>query len=76
MGPALNSALTAGFHAWFSIPAPLAKVAAGYAPVMPTYQGRLGAPETAAILEYIRSLRSPGPATVRSRSATYAPRGR
>jgi cytochrome c oxidase subunit II len=37
---------------------PLAKVVAGYAPVMPTYQGRLSGPEAAAILEYIKSLRS------------------
>lgn len=37
---------------------PLAKVVAGYAPVMPTFQGKLAGPETAALLEYIKSLRT------------------
>jgi cytochrome c oxidase subunit 2 len=37
---------------------PLAKVVAGYEPVMPTYQGRITPAETAAIIEYIKSLRS------------------
>jgi cytochrome c oxidase subunit 2 len=37
---------------------PLAKVVAGYKPVMPTFQGRLGPPEIAALLEFIRSLRT------------------
>jgi cytochrome c oxidase subunit 2 len=36
---------------------PLVKIHAGYAPIMPTFQGQLTAPETAAIVEYIRSLR-------------------
>jgi len=36
---------------------PAARVVAGYRPVMPTYQGQLDAAETAAIVEYIRSLR-------------------
>ncbi|MBI5543524.1 MAG: cytochrome c oxidase subunit II [Deltaproteobacteria bacterium] len=40
---------------------PLAKVVAGYSPVMPTYQGQLSGPEAAAIVEYIRSLSSAGP---------------
>jgi len=37
---------------------PLAQMVAGYQPVMPTYRGRLSPPETAAIVEYIKSLRS------------------
>ncbi len=37
---------------------PLAEVVAGFAPTMPSYQGRLGGPETAALLEYIKSLRT------------------
>ncbi|MGC4123213.1 MAG: cytochrome c oxidase subunit II [Myxococcales bacterium] len=37
---------------------PLAKVVAGYDAVMPTYQGQLTAPEAAAIVEYIKSLKT------------------
>lgn len=37
---------------------PMAKIVAGYSPVMPTYQGQLSAAESAAIVEYIKSLRS------------------
>ncbi len=36
---------------------PLADVVAGYAPVMPVYQGVLPEPEVAAIVEFIKSLR-------------------
>jgi cytochrome c oxidase subunit 2 len=35
---------------------PMAKVVAGYEPVMPTYQGRLKDPEIMAIIEYLKSL--------------------
>jgi cytochrome c oxidase subunit 2 len=35
---------------------PLARVHAGYAPIMPSYLGLLSAGETAAIVEYIHSL--------------------
>jgi cytochrome c oxidase subunit 2 len=38
---------------------PQAKIVAGFGPVMPTFQGRLTAPEAAAIIEYIKTLRSP-----------------
>ncbi len=41
---------------------PNAAIAAGFAPVMPSYQGLLAPAETAAILEYIRSLRDVVPA--------------
>jgi len=37
---------------------PTAKLHAGYPPLMPTFLGRLSGPEAAAIVEYIRSLRS------------------
>jgi cytochrome c oxidase subunit 2 len=37
---------------------PGADVVAGYQNVMPTYQGRLAPPEAAAIVEYIKSLRT------------------
>lgn len=35
---------------------PLAKVVAGFTPVMPAFQGKLTAPEVAALVEYIKSL--------------------
>ncbi len=38
---------------------PGADVVAGYQNVMPTFQGRLTPPEAAAIVEYIKSLKSP-----------------
>lgn len=41
---------------------PRAVIAAGYAPVMPSYQGVLSPAETSALLEYIRSLRDAQPA--------------
>lgn len=42
---------------------PNADVHAGFRAVMPTYQGVLSAPEVAALLEYIKSLRAAGPAS-------------
>jgi cytochrome c oxidase subunit 2 len=38
---------------------PGAKIVDGYSNVMPTFQGRLSAPEAAAIVEYIKSLHDP-----------------
>ncbi len=38
---------------------PGADVVAGYQNVMPTYQGKLSPPEAAAIIEYMKSLRTP-----------------
>jgi cytochrome c oxidase subunit 2 len=43
---------------------PRAVIAAGFQPVMPSYQGVLTPAETAAILEYIRSLRDVRPVNV------------
>ena len=37
---------------------PRAKLVAGYQNVMPSFQGRLAAPEVAALVEYIKSLRT------------------
>lgn len=58
---------------------PRADVVAGFKPVMPTYQGVLTAPEVAALVEYIKSLREgdtePGvqlPAVVPAASPTDA----
>jgi cytochrome c oxidase subunit 2 len=39
-----------------SILEPMAKVVAGYEPVMPTYQGRLKDEEITAIIEYLKSV--------------------
>jgi cytochrome c oxidase subunit 2 len=50
---------------------PRAKIVLGYDPVMPTYQGRITAPETAAVIEFIRSLRRPEPGA--APSLTYPP---
>jgi cytochrome c oxidase subunit 2 len=38
---------------------PAAEIVAGYQNVMPTYQGKLSPPEVAAVLEYIKSLKTP-----------------
>lgn len=35
---------------------PMADLTLGYAPVMPTYQGRMTGPQGAAIIEYIKTL--------------------
>ena len=44
---------------------PNVKLVAGFPAIMPTYQGVLTAPETAALLELIRSLRDAGPEGLR-----------
>ena len=38
---------------------PAAQVVAGYQNVMPSFQGRMTPPEVAAVVEYIKSLRTP-----------------
>jgi cytochrome c oxidase subunit 2 len=53
---------------------PQAKIVAGFGTVMPTFQGRLTAPEAAAIIEYIKTLRSPANvAGEPSKGPTYEP---
>jgi cytochrome c oxidase subunit 2 len=52
---------------------PRAKIVKGFNPVMPTFKGRLAGPETAAIVEYIKSLRSERVENVRSRKPLYEP---
>ena len=54
---------------------PAIKVVAGYQPVMPSYQGKLGAPEVAALVEYIKSLQSDAVRTGPSQGPAYAPVG-
>ena len=59
---------------------PRVKVHQGFEPVMPSYQGLLGAPETAAIIEYIRTLaaapagRSPTPLAPADAPSVLLPR--
>jgi cytochrome c oxidase subunit 2 len=40
---------------------PEARIVAGYPPVMPSYSGQITAPETAAIVEYLKTLTTPIP---------------
>jgi cytochrome c oxidase subunit 2 len=57
-----------------SIMDPLAKVVAGYDPVMPSYQNKLAGPEIAALLEYMKSLRQSDVLNVTQEGPVYAPR--
>jgi len=52
---------------------PTVKVVQGYQPVMPSYQGNLTGPEAAAIVEYIKSLRSDRVQTTPLQGPTYEP---
>lgn len=52
---------------------PRADVVRGYQPVMPTFQGRIPAPEVAAIIEFIKSLRTDVVAPEPSKGPIYAP---
>jgi cytochrome c oxidase subunit II len=52
---------------------PGAHLVAGYANVMPTYWGRLTGPQTAAIVEYLKFLRTPGVRTGPSEGPVYEP---
>ena len=52
---------------------PRGKIVKGFKPVMPTYKGRLAAPEAAALVEFIKSLRSDDLENVPSKEAVYEP---
>jgi cytochrome c oxidase subunit 2 len=52
---------------------PRAKVVRGFKPIMPTYKGRLAAPEAAALVEFIKSLRSTSLENLPAKEATYEP---
>jgi len=52
---------------------PRGKIVRGYKPVMPTYKGKLTAPEAAALVEFIKSLRSDKVQNVPSKEAVYEP---
>jgi cytochrome c oxidase subunit 2 len=40
---------------------PMAKIVAGFTPVMPSYQGRMDPAQTAAIVEFMKTLKFSGP---------------
>ena len=46
-----------------SIMTPMAKIVAGYAPLMPTFQGQVSEEQLAQIIAYIKSLNSKASAT-------------
>ncbi len=52
---------------------PAAKLVAGYQNVMPTFQGRIPAPEIAAIVEFIKSLRTDTVRPEPSKGPVYVP---
>ena len=52
---------------------PRAKIVKGYKPVMPTYKGKLAAPEAAALVEFIKSLRSSSLQNMPAKEAVYEP---
>jgi cytochrome c oxidase subunit 2 len=56
-----------------SIMDPRADIVLGYQPVMPTFQGRVAAPEIAAIVEFIKSLRTDVVAAQPSKGPVYVP---
>jgi cytochrome c oxidase subunit II len=52
---------------------PRAQIVKGYKPVMPTFRGKLTAPDAAALVEFIKSLRSQNLENVPSKEAVYEP---
>jgi cytochrome c oxidase subunit II len=52
---------------------PYVKVVKGYAQVMPSFRGRLAAPEAAALVEFIKSLRSDNLENLPSKEPLYGP---
>jgi cytochrome c oxidase subunit II len=52
---------------------PRGKIVKGFKAVMPTYKGRLAAPEAAALVEFIKSLRTQNLENVPSKEAIYEP---
>ena len=52
---------------------PDCEIVAGYKPVMPTFQGKLSAPEAAAIVEFIKTLRTDAPSAEPQKGPIYVP---
>lgn len=55
---------------------PYRKMVKGYAQVMPSYRGKLSAPDAAALVEYIKSLRSDRLENLNTKEPAYGPLGR
>jgi cytochrome c oxidase subunit 2 len=52
---------------------PLARLVRGFRPVMPSYRGKLAPTEVAALVELIKSLRSPSLSPTPAKEATFEP---
>jgi cytochrome c oxidase subunit II len=52
---------------------PFTKMVKGYQQVMPSYRGKLAAPEAAALVEFIKSLRSDALENAPSKEPAYGP---
>jgi cytochrome c oxidase subunit 2 len=52
---------------------PNAEIVAGYKELMPTFQGKLSGPEAAAIVEFIKSLRTDAPSAEPPKGPVYVP---
>lgn len=52
---------------------PYRKMVKGYAQVMPSYRGKMSAPEAAALVEFIKSLRSDRLENLKSKDPAYGP---
>jgi cytochrome c oxidase subunit 2 len=52
---------------------PYAKVVKGFAQVMPSFRGKLTAPEAAALVEFIKTLRSENLENLPSKEPVYGP---
>jgi cytochrome c oxidase subunit II len=52
---------------------PPAKLVKGYQPIMPSFRGRMSAPEAAALVEYIKSLRGDALVNTPPEEPTYGP---
>lgn len=55
---------------------PYRKMVKGYGQVMPSYRGKLAAPDAAALVEYIKSLRSDRLENLNTKEPAYGPLGR
>ncbi|MHB1844200.1 MAG: cytochrome c oxidase subunit II [Deltaproteobacteria bacterium] len=75
-----NELLSTGKFIWVdeayltrSMMDPMADIVAGFNPVMPTFQGKLSAPQTAALIEFIKSLHSEEYQSHPAEGPIYAP---
>ena len=52
---------------------PYLKMVKGYAQVMPSFRGQLSAPDAAALVEFIKTLRSDALENLPAKEPTYGP---